>query len=57
LFSLFYEVGVANTGSDMAESELYNQYLFYSGIRATIQEKTCVRSLSFNKLIVMPVIY
>jgi len=55
-FPLFYEVGVANTGSDMVESELYNQALFCSGIRATIQEKACVRPLSFNKLIVMPVI-
>lgn len=56
LFSLFYEDGVADTGSDMAESELYIQALFCSGIRATIQEKACVRPLYFNKLIVIPVI-
>jgi len=53
---LFYEDGVPNTGSDMAESELYNQALFCCGIRPTIQEKACVRPLSFNRLIVMPVI-
>jgi len=53
---LFYEDGVADTGSDMAESELYIQALFCSGIRATIQEKACVRPLYFNKLIVIPVI-
>lgn len=56
LFSLFYEVGVPNTGSDMVREWIIQPGLIFSGIRATIQEKACVRPLSFNKLIVMPVI-